>query len=335
MPGQLVLVAGPGGAGSSTTAAALATVAVARGRTVGLLDLAPSYGARDHLAPGQPAPALVEARPTTDGPSARTLRDLLDGVGLDPRLVDEVASLPGADLVGALVAAAHHAERADLVVVDAGARTLDLCVMADRLPWLTGRVLPAHRGWLASARPLVATALGRWWPGEALSTQLHAAHETAALVQQSVARSVAVLVRPQHGRERARSFEVGLALHGVEVRAVLDPQAPTGDERAIPVSPDEPLPTERLIERIERGPGRGRECLAADGEDWLWRIPLPHLRSRDVTVRRTGDDLVIEAVGVRRVAVLPTALRRCRARAAVVRDQTLEVRFVPDQQETP
>ena len=333
MPGQLVLVAGPGGAGSSTAAAALASAAVGQGRTVGLLDLAPAYGARDLLIPGETAPGLIEPSSTSGAQGAQVLRDLLDGVGLDPRLVDETASLPGADLVSALVSAARHTEQADLVVVDAGARVVDLCVMADRLPWLTGRVLPAQRGWLGSARPLVATALGRRWPGERLSAQLATAHEAADRVQQAFAEAVAVLVAPDRGRERTQHLEVGLALHGVEVRVVLDPQASADDEPLIATGAGERPPTDRLLEQIDLGPSRCQARLEASGEDWLWRVPLPHLRSRDVTVRRIGDDLVIEAIGVRRVAALPTALRRCRARGAVVRDRTLEVRFSPDLQE--
>ncbi|MDE9366758.1 hypothetical protein PZ938_14180 [Luteipulveratus sp. YIM 133132] len=333
MPAQLVLVAGAGGAGSSTVAARLATTAVAEGVDVVLADLDPVCGAASLLPPHGDRPRLVDLSARADRSSASLLRELVRLLGLDDRLVDEVGLLPGSDLVAMLLALRERASSAQLLVVDAGSRAVDLAAAAERMPWLAARVLPAQRGWLATSSPLVASALGRRWPGDRVARALTAAHEEAVAVRDLMSGAVAVLVESSPGDRRSLRHEVGLALHGVELRARVRGRAGSEDTEAVPLVPDGSRATEPLLDLVTAGPSRCAATITPDGEAWLWRIGLPLLRSRDVRVTRSDDDLVIEAVGVRRVARLPTALRRCRARRAVVRDGTLEVRFEPDEQE--
>ncbi|AKU17141.1 ArsA family ATPase [Luteipulveratus mongoliensis] len=320
MPARIVLVAGPGGAGSSTVAAALAAGAAAKGRSVGLIDLDPVAGASSLLLPDAPTPEILDTRARPDGPGALLARELTDLAGLDGRLVDELVTVPGAELLSALVVGHEHSDRAELIVVDAGSRAVDLCGLAHQLPWVLERLLPAQRGWLATSRPLLAATLGRRWPGERASARVRAAYAIAGEIQQELSAAVAVTTQVRDDDPRSLRTDVGLALHGIPVCATVT--------RA-----DDSFSVEPVLDLVMEDRPVSAAPLVADGTGWIWRTPLPSLRSRDVAVRRLDDDLVIEAAGVRRVAPLPSSLRRCHARSAVVREGTLEVRFTPDQQE--
>lgn len=329
MRSRLLLVAGPGGAGSTSLAARTALECASRGERVALLDLDLYAGActlvRDAEAGAGAAPDLLGAGVRTGGPGVDLAREVTDLFGLERRLVEEAAQLPGHQLVAALVTIAETvaAQGHDLVVVDAGSRAVELCAAGEQLPWLLSRLLPAQRGWLATVRPVVAMTLGNRWPGERASMATAAARNRILEARDALRAGAAVVVAPSDeelgvGRRTAR-VRVGLALHDIAEAAVVGRDADT---------------TLVLEAFAATEPARG-PMLEPDGEDWLWRTTLPLLRSRDVQVRRTGDDLVVEAAGARRVAALPSSLRRCRASGAVVRDGILEVRFVPDQQEQP
>ncbi len=57
---------------------------------------------------------------------------------------------------------------------------------------------------------------------------------------------------------------------------------------------------------------------------------LPLARLGEVDLARSADELVVIVAAHRRLLVLPSALRRCAAAEARLRDGRLVMRFVPD-----
>jgi arsenite/tail-anchored protein-transporting ATPase len=78
-----------------------------------------------------------------------------------------------------------------------------------------------------------------------------------------------------------------------------------------------------------RDPWSVTDRLAAEG-DLLWRLPLPGAARDRLDLVRRGDELVVDAEGLRRIMPLPSALRRCTVAGAALRDGALQVRFAPD-----
>ena len=67
-----------------------------------------------------------------------------------------------------------------------------------------------------------------------------------------------------------------------------------------------------------------------DGDLWVLSMPLPLARREDLSLARSGDELVVTAAGQRRLIALPSVLRRCLVEGASLTDGRLVVRFVPD-----
>ena len=59
-------------------------------------------------------------------------------------------------------------------------------------------------------------------------------------------------------------------------------------------------------------------------------LALPLARRPDLSLGRSGDELVVTVAGHRRVLALPSALRRCTVAGALLADGRLRVRFEPD-----
>jgi arsenite-transporting ATPase len=68
-----------------------------------------------------------------------------------------------------------------------------------------------------------------------------------------------------------------------------------------------------------------------DNGGYLLTLPLPLVTAAQVDLKRRDDDLLVSVAGHRRVLALPSVLRRCVVTGAVVRNATLRVRFVPDE----
>jgi arsenite-transporting ATPase len=66
------------------------------------------------------------------------------------------------------------------------------------------------------------------------------------------------------------------------------------------------------------------------GEEFVLSVALPHADKREVDLTRVGDELVVTVGSHRRVIALPSALKRCVADGAALRDGRLRVRFRPD-----
>lgn len=130
---RLVLYTGKGGVGKTTTAAATAALAAARGRRTLVVSADAAHSLGDVLGealgpePRRVAPRLdaleVDARAETErhwGSIRRYLFELFRHQGIEELVADELAMLPGAEELTTLLAVEAHARagRHDLVVVD-------------------------------------------------------------------------------------------------------------------------------------------------------------------------------------------------------------------------
>jgi arsenite/tail-anchored protein-transporting ATPase len=108
----------------------------------------------------------------------------------------------------------------------------------------------------------------------------------------------------------------------------------------VPYRPCEPLGLEELavVAAAAYGAGDGLGPAAPPPASRLTEseggytlvVPLPAADRRALSLVRRGDDLVLTAGAHRRVLPLEPVLRRCRVAGAVLRDQALNIRFVPD-----
>ena len=149
---RTLLVTGPGGAGSSTVAAAAAVRAAGTGRRTLLLTRGSADGVDPSPAPGLQVRRISGAQAVADlwAVHAGTLAGLVPHLSLPP--ATSVVPLPGSgDL--ALLEALGNAE-ADLVVVDAGPLpdALALVALPAALRWWTDQALPPSTRALAAVR---------------------------------------------------------------------------------------------------------------------------------------------------------------------------------------
>ncbi|UIJ33602.1 hypothetical protein [Allobranchiibius sp. GilTou73] len=334
MGAQCVLVAGPGGTGCSTYAATLARAYADRGRSVLLLGTDP-YDDATSLVDAPADGPLRTADPRDADDADGTMAPLLDMVGLDPRLAAEVARLTEAATVRLLWVIGAERSPGEVVVVDAGPRAVDLVRLAGAVPWILQRLAPAQRGWLTTSRPLLAAALGSRWPGEQVTDQVR-----AALVHASAAREVligegstAVVIAGSAPSAKVRRVVAGMALGGAPVNAVV------GGPRSGPHDPPRWRTGRGVPDQLGALDDQARTGRLAgiswehDGADYVWRMPLPGVRFRELRLSMMQDDLVLQTQGHRSVLTMPTALRRCRPVDARLHDGILTVRFSPVRQD--
>ena len=244
---RVVLVTGKGGVGKTTTAAATAVQAAGSGlRTLVMsTDAAHSLGdaldvdlrtARTwddthEVAPG--LHALAVGAHTAVEADWQVVRDyllgVLDAMGVDPVVADELTSLPGAEEVTALAALALQAQRGqwDLVVVDCAptAETLRLLALPEVLGWHLDRLLPAQRRLLTVLRPAASAATGMPVPGPEVLLVLRAWRDLMVEVRSlltSPRASVRVVLTPERVViAESRRVLTSLSLHGYAVDAVV------------------------------------------------------------------------------------------------------------------
>lgn len=323
MAPRLILVAGPGGAGSSTCAARLAQrwELEQRGR-VAVLDLDPVCGAR----------ALMGAALRASGAGGRerdhrgdggggVLTSWVDRAGLDARVPEELGRLPGADVLLLVDEMSRLREVEDLraVVVDVGARLPELVSVADRAPWLVGQLTLLQRGWLSSVRPLVSMVVPDWG-ADSVATVAAAAGDRVGSWPAMVADAEVMLVgsapterRAVAGDDRVRRLHIACELYGLSVSGADDVSTLEGSEPPARAAADPA--------------GRGAGVWEGAGSHWVWRLPLPSVRSGELALARDVDELAVEALGVRRVVRIPTAMRRLRIGGARLRGGMLSVSF--------
>lgn len=256
---RVVLVTGKGGVGKTTTAAATAVGAARRGlRTLVVstdaahslgdaldVDLRAAATWRDthEVEPGLHALA-VGAHTAVEADwevVRRYLLGVLDALGVDPVVADELTSLPGAEEVAALAALAHQAEDGgwDLVVVDCAptAETLRLLALPEVLGWHLDRLLPAQRRLLTVLRPAASAAAGIPSPGPEVVAVLRTWRDQMSGVRAlltSPRASVRLVLTPERVViAESRRVLTSLSLHGYAVDGVvvnrLLPPAPGDD----------------------------------------------------------------------------------------------------------
>ncbi|MDA8436909.1 MAG: ArsA family ATPase [Actinomycetales bacterium] len=170
---RVLLVAGKGGVGKTTLAAATALAAARdRGRTL-LVSTDPAHSLTDVLgmtgdagrvgewrvaaepvavpdAPGDLDVLQIDTRARLDSAWTTlrgTLGGLLDGAGVDPLVAEEIAAVPGVDDVLALLEVGSYADGYDVLVVDCAptAETLRLLALPEALDRLVSRGFPMDR----------------------------------------------------------------------------------------------------------------------------------------------------------------------------------------------
>jgi arsenite-transporting ATPase len=364
---RTLIVTGPGGAGTSTLAAAAAVRAARSGRTTLLLSRQPAAvpGLADEpnldVAVIDPRAALEQLW----SGSAQAVAAALPQLTLPPS--GSLVPLPGtAEL--AVLAALARAE-ADLVVLDAG--PVDAAIALVGLPatlrWWLDQLLPPGVRALGAVRTAAVTY------GAAKKGPVDAALAAVPVIEGLLARdrladpadTAVHLVAPARPHAAVQTAATTLALHRLRVGAVLTRVLPDdggagewwtrrlAEQQAaleffadvapvVPVpehaaAPDDVDALAALLDGWELPTAGGVDAPAPERTDDGWRLvlPLPFAERSTVDLIRWADDLVVTAAGVRRSIRLDALLRRCavtggRLHEAGTARATLEVTFQPD-----
>ncbi|MGY5882239.1 ArsA family ATPase [Modestobacter lacusdianchii] len=370
---QVLLVTGPGGAGSSTVAAATALRLAAAGtRCVLLTTRAPRVeGLGDAVTvdevTAQPALEQLWARHADQVTAAAPLLTLPPATSVVP--------VPGMTEFALLAALAGHvrAGDADVVVLDAGPApaATALLTLPTALRWWLGQLAPTRLRVLATLRaaatpdrpgpaagllagatavedlldaaPLTdpsRTAVHLVLPPEpAAVDQLQETATALGVLGQRVASVTVARVLPEGAGEwwARRAAVQQEALRGV--RALLGPVREVAEAAVPPGSVAELAALDAAVPETVVQPAPG-PAPRRDDTGWVLDVPLPFARRGGVELTRWADDLVVTAAGTRRSLPLDPLLRRCTVsggalQAAGTEQATLEVRFVPDPEQWP
>ena len=370
---QVLLVTGPGGAGSSTVAAATALQRAAAGARVVLLTVQPPAvpGLADAVTVDVVAP--LPALEALWAQHAEQVAAAVPVLTVPP--ATSVVPVPGVTGFALLTALAGHVRSgdADVVVVDAGPLpdATALLALPGALRWWLGQLAPTRLRVLATLR--AAATPGR--PGAATGLLAAAAaveellddvpladpartavhlvlrpepaaadhlQDTAAalgVLGQRVASATVARVLPAGAGEwwAARAAVQSDAV--ARVRALLDPVAVVVEAAVPPGSAADLLALDAAVPGTAGAPA-APPAPRRSAEGWTLEVPLPHARRGEVGLTRWADDLVVTSGGVRRSLPLDALLRRCtvvsgRLTAPGTGQATLEVRFTPDPAQWP
>jgi len=113
----------------------------------------------------------------------------------------------------------------------------------------------------------------------------------------------------------------------------------------VPYRPCEPLGLEELavVAAAAYGEADGlgapahppEPAVAKTGDGYVLSVPLPGADRRAMGLLRRDEEIVLTVGPYRRTLRLESVLRRCRIAGAVLRNQALEIRFVPDPAQFP
>ena len=344
---RTLLLTGPGGAGTSTLAAATAVRAAADGtRTLLLTRPGPRPAGLDDVR----GLAVTAVSPLAAAESLWTSAgDALDAVpGLTPPPPTSVVPLPGAAELALLARLARAAadDEADTVVVDAGPLESGTALVGlpGALRWWLDQALPTRLRMLGAVRTAaVRSGAAPRGPVDAVLDAvppLEAALDRLAL-DDPASTEVRLVAVPRAGAVPAlRRAVTALALHGQQPAAVLARVLPDGgpgewwarraaeqDDALAALADLAPL---RRVAESAAEPGDAAELAAllsagddetpvaaltpaVDGGNGVRRLVLrlPFAERPGLDLTRWQDDLVVTVAGARRSIRLDSLLRRC------------------------
>lgn len=393
---RVLLVVGKGGVGKTTIAAATALAAARDGWRTLVVSTDPAHSLTDALgltgstgrtgewrtasepipvveAPGALDVLQIDTRHQLDTSWAalrRVVEGLLAGVGVDPLVAEEIATIPGVEDVLALLEVGRRAPGYDAVVIDCAptAETLRLLALPEALDRLIARGFPIEN----RIQRLVGGGID---PGtlealdslDSLSRDLVAVRELVTGPQAGV-RLVTTperVVLAETNRSRTTLAMLGHHVDGVVVnRVAVGDEWPPGlvarhrdgliaaherfaplPVRFAPYTDTEPVGVGALLaladtalgqsDPLDLGAARESTDVRADGDVWLLDVAVPGADRDDISVAMTpGGDLVVDLGPHRRVIALPSVLRRCEVAGASLdltdHGQVVRVRFDPD-----
>ncbi|TFV89441.1 ArsA-related P-loop ATPase [Blastococcus sp. CT_GayMR16] len=368
---RTLLLTGPGGAGTSTLAAAAAVRSARAGRRTLLLT---RQAAR---VPGlDDVEGLDVLRVDAQASFERLWGGTAGAVGaVVPHLTlppdSSVVPIPGtADL--ALFAELARAE-ADLVVLDAG--PLEAMAALVSLPsslrwWLDQAMPPGMRALGAVRTAAVAAGAAKRGPVDAALAAVPVVEKLLNSDRLADPTTVCLVAEPRRANVASlRGAVTTLALHGLATGAVLSRVLPLGDQgewsarRAAEqdavlrelaevaplhriaehaVGPEDVDGLAGLLDGFELPAAAAPEAPAAERHDGAWQltVPLPFAERSAVRLTRWVDDLVVSVGDARRSIRLDALLRRCEVTGGRLVDPgtplaRLVVGFRPDPQLWP
>jgi arsenite-transporting ATPase len=239
---RVLLYTGKGGVGKTTSAAGTATLAAVRGlrtlvvSTDAAHSLADAFDAAVGGEPTQLDDLLFAQQIDTQRRFERSwsdvqayLRSVLHLVGADPVEAEELAVLPGAEEVLALLTVRDHVRsgRWDVIVVDCAptAETLRLLALPEALNRYLDRILNAERKVVRRFEPLLRKAVGIPMPDDTVFDALRRLHRALADIRTLLAgpdASVRLVLTPEAVvvAEARRSLTT-LSLYGYRVDGVV------------------------------------------------------------------------------------------------------------------
>ncbi|MCU0494999.1 MAG: TRC40/GET3/ArsA family transport-energizing ATPase [Chloroflexaceae bacterium] len=245
--------------------------------------------------------------------------------------------------------------------------TVRLLTMPETFQWYAARVMDWEPTTLKAARPLVKAlvpAADMFATLEKLTKGVEALRET--LLDPEVS-SYRLVVNPERmvikEAQRAATYLAlfGYPVDGVVLNRVLPVEAAEGEfmkelariqqgYRQMVYDTFDPLPIwqsphyardlrgvadlslvgQALFKDVDpvkvQFQGKTQE-IVRDGDEYVMRLPLPHVEIGKVAMTKRGDELFIEIGNFRRDMILPTTLAERPARRAVFKNGVLEVRF--------
>jgi arsenite-transporting ATPase len=252
---RILLFTGKGGVGKTTTSAATAALAAARGRKTLVLSTDPAHSLSDALdvdlgaEPTEIDTGLYGQQVDTQRAFESSwrevqhyLRDVLEQGGVDPLEAEELTVLPGADEVLALLElrAQVASGRWDVVVVDCAptAETLRLLALPGALGWYMDRVFAAQRRVMPTMRPVLSHLVGVPMPPDRVFGAVERLHgelsDVHRLLTDPATTSVRLVLTPETVVvAEARRTLTSLSLYGYRVDGVVA-------NRVFPAGGDDP-----------------------------------------------------------------------------------------------
>ena len=291
------------------------------------------------------------------------LAGLLRRKGVDDVASEELAIIPGMEEVVSLLHIRRQAKEGnfDAVVVDAAptGETIRLLTMPETFQWYAARVMDWDPGTLSVAKPLVRALIPATNAFESLNRLTKGVEALRQTLTDPEVSSYRLVVNAERmvikEAQRAATYLslFGYPVDGVALNRLLPRHAAEGEfmrrlsemqagYAPLPIWEAQHYP--RDIKGIDDLALVGRELFGPDdptrvffkgamqeivkeGEEYVMRLPLPHVEIGKVSMTKRGDELFIAIGNFKRDMILPLTLAERPAKRAVFKNGVLEVRF--------